>query len=73
MHPAGIYARVTQQIIAAIEAGTAAGSYCMPWHNWGEQAARPINIISGRAYRGINTLLLWAAGEAGAHLPPLRP
>lgn len=67
MRTADIYARVTQQIIAAIEAGTATGTYRMPWHNWGEQSARPINATTGRAYRGINVLLLWAAAEAAAY------
>jgi len=68
MRTADIYARVTQQIIAAIETGAATGSFRMPWHNWGEQPLRPINATTGRAYRGINTLLLWAAAEAGAYL-----
>ena len=64
MRAADIYARVTQQIIAAIEVGTANGTYRMPWYNWGEQSTRPINATTGRAYRGINILLLWAAAEA---------
>ncbi|MBX9640094.1 MAG: ssDNA-binding domain-containing protein [Mycobacteriaceae bacterium] len=67
MRTADIYARVTQQIITAIETGAATGTYRMPWHNWGEQSIRPINAATGRAYRGINTLLLWAAAEAGAY------
>ena len=57
-----IYERVTQQIIDAIEAG--ASSYRMPWHNWGQSASCPTNIATGRAYRGVNVLLLWAAAEA---------
>lgn len=67
MRTADIYARVTQQIITAIETGAATGTFRMPWHNWGEQAIRPINATTGRAYRGINTLLLWAAAEARAY------
>ncbi len=59
-----IYKRVTQQIIDAIEAGAGAASYCMPWHNWGQSTALPTNIATGRAYRGFNVLLLWAAAEA---------
>lgn len=62
-----IYQRVTQQIIDAIETGTATGAYRMPWHNWGDQSTRPINATTGRAYCGINVLLLWAAAEAGAY------
>ena len=59
-----IYKRVTQQIIDAIEAGAGAASYRMPWHNWGQSASCPTNVTTGRAYRGINILLLWAAAEA---------
>ena len=59
-----IFKRVTQQIIDAIEAGAGAASYRMPWHNWGQSASCPTNITTGRAYRGINILLLWAAAEA---------
>ena len=58
-----IYKRVTQQIIDAIEAGAGAASYRMPWHNWGQSASCPTNITTGRAYRGINVVLLWAAAE----------
>lgn len=61
MRPSDIYARVTNQIIAAIESG--ATSYQMPWHRWGDQVARPINAATGHGYRGINTLLLWASSE----------
>lgn len=60
-----VYERITQQIISAIEAGT--GSYQMPWHRWGEQVARPINLASGQPYRGINTLLLWVAAEISGY------
>ena len=60
---ADIYQRVTQQILSAIEAG--AGSYRMPWHHDSGIGA-PANAFTGRAYRGINTLLLWAeAHRAG--------
>ena len=59
-----IYKRVTQQIIDAIEAGAGAASYRMPWHNWGQSASCPTNATTGRAYRGINILLLWAAAQA---------
>lgn len=58
-----LFEAVTQQIIEAIEAGAAA--YQMPWHNLGA-ATSPLNAISRRRYRGINTLILAAAaGEAG--------
>ncbi|KQU81783.1 hypothetical protein ASD12_32390 [Mesorhizobium sp. Root102] len=59
---ADIYARITNQIIAAIEAG--AGEFVMPWHHEGTATARPINVASGKAYRGVNTLALWAAAQS---------
>ncbi|MFM5892909.1 MAG: ArdC family protein [Novosphingobium sp.] len=64
MRTADIYQRVTQQIIDAIEAGASAASYRMPWHNWGQSASCPTNASTGRNYRGINVVLLWAAAEA---------
>lgn len=57
----GVHARITAEIVAAIEAG--AGEYVMPWHHNGTTAARPLNIASGKAYRGVNTLALWAAAQ----------
>lgn len=50
-----IHERVTETIIAAIEKG--AGQFQMPWH---QQAIGLTNIASGKAYRGINVLTLWA-------------
>ncbi|MBC9032686.1 DUF1738 domain-containing protein [Sphingomonas sp. JC676] len=52
-----LFQSVTDEIIAAIEAG--AGDYTMPWHVGA--AGLPVNAASGRAYSGTNTLLLWAA------------
>ena len=57
-----VYARVTAQIITAIEQG--AGSWRMPWHTSGHFAFSPINVTSKKPYRGINTLCLWAAAES---------
>lgn len=53
-----VYQRVTDQIVAAIEAG--AESWEMPWHNDGSAITAPVNAASGRNYRGINVLSLWA-------------
>jgi antirestriction protein ArdC len=36
----------------------------MPWHTSGKFAFSPINVITKKPYRGINTLCLWAAAEA---------
>ncbi|RWL94333.1 MAG: DUF1738 domain-containing protein [Mesorhizobium sp.] len=62
---ADIYARITNQIIAAIEAG--AGEFVMPWHHEATATARPINVASGKAYRGVNTLALWAAAQSSGY------
>ncbi len=36
----------------------------MPWHSRGGQGtARPIKIVSRRAYRGVNVIALWAAAQ----------
>jgi len=57
-----VYASVTAQIINAIEQGVT--SWRMPWHTSGKFAFSPINLTSKKAYRGINTLCLWAAAQA---------
>ncbi|ACG77910.1 replication primase [Phenylobacterium zucineum HLK1] len=63
-HRADIYARITGEIVAAIEAG--AGEFRMPWHHDGAATSRPVNVASSRPYRGVNILALWiAAREAG--------
>jgi antirestriction protein ArdC len=58
---ADVYTRITAEIIAAIEAG--AGEFRMPWHHNGTTTARPVNIASGKGYRGVNVLALWVAAE----------
>lgn len=57
-----VHEAVTNQIIAAIEAG--AGEWKMPWHRSGGALSRPVNIASTEAYRGVNVLALWVAAEA---------
>lgn len=54
-----VYASITDQIIAAIEAG--ADHPQMPWHSQGSIIERPINVASKRGYRGVNTVALWAS------------
>ena len=60
-----IYQAITDQIITAIEAGT--GPVQMPWHRSGAGITRPMNVDSGKAYRGINTVALWAAAINGGY------
>lgn len=60
-----VYEAVTNQIINAIEAGT--GQVAMPWHASGAAITRPTNIATGNAYRGVNTVALWAAAATGGY------
>jgi len=62
---ADIYARITAEIVAAIEAGT--DDYCMPWHHDGAATARPVNVASGKTYRGVNVLALWVAAHSAGY------
>jgi antirestriction protein ArdC len=57
-----VYARVTSQIVTAIEQGV--GNWRMPWHTSGRFAFSPINVTSKKPYRGINTVCLWAAAQS---------
>ena len=56
-----LYDEITDKIIAELEAG------CVPWvQPWGTTAAKaplamPKNAATGRAYSGINVLILWGA------------
>lgn len=50
-----LYQTVTDQIIAALEAGTP--PWICPWSGGGTDQ-NPANLSSGKAYRGINVLLL---------------
>lgn len=56
-----IFQGVTDQIIAAIEAGAA--SYKMPWRTSGGFPYSPINAVSKKPYRGINIVILWAIAQ----------
>lgn len=57
-----VHQAITNQIIAAIDGGT--GKLQMPWHRSGANIMRPVNVASGNAYRGVNTVALWAAADA---------
>jgi antirestriction protein ArdC len=60
-----IYERVTNQIIATIEAG--AGEYRMPWHHDGSSITTPVNVTSRKSYRGVNVIALWAAAQESGY------
>jgi antirestriction protein ArdC len=56
-----LYQNVTARILSELETGTA--PWVKPWsatpgHNV------PMNVISGKAYSGVNVILLWMAGHA---------
>lgn len=58
-----VYQRVTDQIIATIEAG--AGTWQMPWHvKASDGDPMPYNVVSKRHYRGVNTVALWAIAQS---------
>lgn len=57
-----IHQEITDQIIAAIEAG--AHEFCLPWHRAKGSLAHPINVASGKRYQGVNVLSLWVAADA---------
>lgn len=60
-----LYQNVTDRILASLEAGIA------PWVKpWSATAGRnvPLNVISGKAYQGVNAILLW--GNIGRFKTP---
>lgn len=59
-----IHQAVTNSIIATLEAGEQ-GSWQCPWHRRG--GGLPRNALTGRVYRGINTLSLWVGAQAAGY------
>ena len=57
-----VYRKVTDAIINSIEQGV--GTWRMPWHTNGGYAFSPVNVVSHKPYRGINTVCLWATAQA---------
>lgn len=55
-----VHQAVTDQIVATLEAGQTETWQC-PWHRKG--GSLPVNALTGRRYRGINTLALWCAEQ----------
>jgi antirestriction protein ArdC len=55
-----IYQKITDQIIAAIEAG--AGNFVMPWHR-PKSNGMPYNPARKGGYKGCNVLALWLAEQ----------
>jgi antirestriction protein ArdC len=61
-----IYQQVTDKIIAAIERG--AGEFEMPWHR---ASGMPVNVESGKFYRGCNVPLLWCIMQEKGYSSPI--
>jgi antirestriction protein ArdC len=59
-----IHQAVTDRIIATLEAGEA-GQWQCPWHRTG--GGLPRNALTGKSYRGINTLSLWVGAQAAGY------
>lgn len=64
MTPAKIYESVTARIVSELEAGTP--PWVRPWKDARHRGMSliPANVVSGRPYSGINTLILWAQAMA---------
>lgn len=65
MKAAELYQRVTERIIAELAAGVA--PWTKPWTSGGGAPAVPRNAASGRAYSGINVLILWDAADCNCY------
>ena len=62
-----LYQSVTSNIIAELEAGAAPWVKC--WDTRKTNGLMPINAATGRAYSGINILILWHAARTDCCLP----
>ena len=60
-----LYDEVTARIIAELEAGRF--PWIQPWSNAAASPGLPRNATTGRAYSGVNVLILWGAVIAGAY------
>lgn len=60
-----LYEDVTNRIIAALENGATAEGWSRPWHI--ADGGLPVNAVSGRPYRGVNVLTLWAQQMSAGH------
>jgi antirestriction protein ArdC len=59
-----VHTAVTNAIIQTLETGEA-GQWTCPWHRRG--GGLPVNALTGKRYRGINTLSLWAGAQAAGY------
>ncbi|MFY9294405.1 MAG: zincin-like metallopeptidase domain-containing protein [Methylorubrum rhodinum] len=64
--PTEPYAHLTATILAQLATADPA-SWSPPWHG---ADPLPVNALTGRRYRGLNTLVLWAAAQAQDYTDP---
>lgn len=64
-----IHTEITDEIIAAIEAG--AGGFTVPWRCPAVASGPPRNAVTGRPYSGVNMLLLMCVTMRSGHPEPL--
>ena len=64
-----IYADITNQLIAAIEADP--GKPSMPWRRSAGPLFMPVNAQTQKAYNGINVVSLWVSAEAQGYGTPV--
>jgi antirestriction protein ArdC len=50
-----VHQSITEKILVAVESG--AGEFRMPWHS---KLSAPRNTLTGKSYRGVNIVALWA-------------
>ena len=62
---ASLYDEVTVRIISELEEGRF--PWVQPWSNAAASPGLPRNATTGRAYSGVNVLILWGAVIAGAY------
>jgi antirestriction protein ArdC len=66
----GTYEDVTNRIVQAIETGAVRpDGWKMPWHTTG--GGRPVNVLTGRTYTGVNTLNLWLDMQQKGYTSPV--
>jgi len=58
-----VYQAVTDQIVRAIEGGT--GPFQLPWYRESGRIGCPVNAHTGKPYRGVNVITLWASALSG--------
>jgi antirestriction protein ArdC len=64
-----IYAEITNQLIAAIEADP--GRPSLPWRRATGQLSMPANALTKNAYNGVNIVSLWVSAELRRYGTPI--